>query len=529
MPFRRQLENPSLNEAFDSIRSDYAASRQSRYRRRRTGVLAMGSHADWHYRVEADYLRLMEYARDFDRNDMVIGQMVSRAVENTLQEGIHPDPQTGDDGLDDELKSRWTNWADDPEQCDLEGEKTFNEQAWLAQRHLFVDGDITAIATRDGALQWMEGHRLRTPRNTAKNVVHGILLDDRRRRLEYWFTKEDISPNVALNKVGETAPVPVRDADGYKQVFQVYHPKRMTQTRGVTVFAPVFDPVGMFEDINFAKLVQQQVVSCFGIIRTLDAMAPDDDPQPTGEVIPSINGDGSSLTVQGIAPGMQIRGKPGEKIEAFSANVPNAEYFQHATLIVRIIGINLGLPLSLAMMDTSNTVFHGYRGEIEMAKMGFRSNQRALIRRLHLPVYRWKVRQWGADDPAIAAAFKRTDVDVLGVKWHRPSWPYIDPQKDAAADLLRQRNCLASPRKIQAERGREWSDVFTETVDDNFDAISYARKRALEMNGQFKDETPVEWRELLSLPTPDGVTVKLTGEDNSAGSPAPATNQGGGK
>lgn len=529
MANRRPIENPSLNEAFDSIRSDYSAAKQSRYRRRRTGILSVGSHADWHYRVEADYLRLMEYARDFDRNDMVIGQMVSRAVENTLQEGIHADPNTGDEALDDDLKARWIEWSEDPELCDIEGEKTFHEQASLALRHEFVDGDISALATRGGSLQWMEGHRLRTPRNTGKNVVHGILLDDRRRRLEYWFTKEDISPSVALNKVGETQPVPVRDSDGFKQVFHVYHPKRMTQTRGVTVFAPIFDPAGMFEDINFAKLVQQQVVSCFGIIENADPMSPAADDQATGEVIPTVSDDGSSLTVQGIAPGMRIRSRPGVKLEAFSANVPNAEYFQHVTLIVRIIGINLGLPLSIAMMDTSNTVFHGYRGEIEMAKMGFRSNQRALIRRLHLPVYRWKVRQWGADDPAIAAAFKRTDVDMFGVKWHRPAWPYIDPQKDQASDLIATRNCLNSPRRVQADRGRDWDVIYPEIIDDNYDAIFRARERAVEMNGHFTDNTPVHWRELLSLPTPDGVTMKLTGEDNSEGAPAPPPGKGGGK
>jgi hypothetical protein len=65
---------------------------------------------------------------------------------------------------------------------------------------------------------------------------------------------------------------------------------------------------------------------------------------------------------------------------------------------------------------------------------------------------------------------------------------------------------------LHAERGRDWADISTEIVEDNAMAISKAKLGAEKLNKNIKDGQPVHWRELLSLPTPDGVKVQLTGD-----------------
>jgi len=513
-------KNPTTAEAFQGLRADYQATKSSQYRRRRSGLIATGANADWHYRVEADYLRLMEACRDMDRNDVLIGQAVDRAVTNTIQDGMLPDPSTTDRGVNREISARWENWSEDPEQCDIQGELTFHDLENLIYRETLVDGDIISLPRREGCLQTFEAHRLRTPTNTKKNVVHGVLLDDNRKRLEYWFTKDDIPPYQALNNVGETVSVPVRDKDGYRQVFHVRNPKRVTQTRGIGALVPTFDCAGMFEDINFAKLVQQQVVSCFAVFRKRDAsFSMPDGTQPTGEKTVQNLPDGSTRTLRGIAPGMEIEGMPGETLEGFSPNVPNAEFFDHCRLILTLIGINLGLPLVLMLLDASETNFSGFRGAVDQARLGFRRNQRWLINGFHRPCYQWKVRQWLADDAALRSAAGKLGDKIFAHTWRRPSWPYIEPLKDASTDLLRVRNALISPRRLHAERGREWSHVCREIVEDNAMAIIRAKRMAAKINLKYTDDQPVHWREVLSLPTPDGVQVSLAPESaNGAGS-----------
>lgn len=505
----RRPSTNSIQGLYDSLRSDYAAAKASRFRRRRTGIASGGSGADYHYRNEGDYLRLIEQARDMDRNDAAVGPVINQAVNCTLQCGFTLEPRTGDRKLDADLYYRWEDWAEDPEKCDIQAEHTFDDLTALAFRDQLVAGDDIALFTDTGALQLIEGHRVRTPSGTKRNVVHGVLLDDHRRRIQYWVTKDDIEPSTPLRRVSDVQAYDTRDAEGNRQIAHLYNPKRVTQTRGVTALAPIFDVLGMFEDLNFAKLVQAQIVSCIAIFRMRTEQGPPGDMQ-LGEAVEEQRGDGSTRIVEGIAPGLEITGAPGETLEGFSPNVPNPEFFPHVKLILTLVSINLGLPLFTVLLDASDTNFSGWRGAYDQAKMGWRRNQKAIVSRWYKPIYRWKVRQWLAEDPALRNAAQRNGIDIFGHKWTPPGWPYIEPLKDASADLLRVRNGLISPRRLHAERGRDWEEVADEIVADNAYAIRRAKRMAAKLNTQFPDD-PVHWRELLSLPTPDGVQISWQG------------------
>lgn len=487
----------SLGTAFAEIKADYAAARSSRFRRRRTGLALSGGHADFHYRSEADYLRMMEEARDMDRNDLSVGGIVDRACVNTLQGGFTIDAQTPDPVLNEELEARWSEWSDDSDSCDVTGERAFADLEWLALRHMFVDGDMVALLTEEGAIELVEAHRLRTPTNTKKNVVHGVHLDSRRRRLEYWLTKDDIDPRRPLVRVGDTLPFPVRDESGERVLSHIYNPKRATQTRGVTALAPAFDTTGQLEDIFFAKLVQQQVSSCYTIFRQREAGAPPPGARgQRGAQETQTLSDGSVRTIEGIAPGMEIIGAPGETLHGFSPSVPNAEFFPHVKLMLTLVGLNLGLPLILVLMDGSETNFSGWRGAMDQAKLGFRRNQGSLSRKLHRPVWRWKVRGWASEDTALLRAWERHGALFFAHRVNCPRWPYVQPLDDAKADALRVEEYQTSPRRLQAELGGEWEEVAAEAVADRGLLIRKAIEEADSINKQFPSAA-VSWREVL--------------------------------
>lgn len=512
---KKQIVVGSPAGAFEDLRADYEAAKTSRFRRRRRGLSPTGSGADYHYRNESDYLKIMEYARDMDRNDMIVGQMVDRAVINEIQDGFTLDAQTGDAGVDGELEGHWKEWTEDKEQCDAAGEKNFHDIEYMSSRATKVDGDILALPLHEGCLELVEGHRLRTPSGTRRNVVCGVLLDERRRRLEYWLTRDDVDPLAALTRVADIKPYPARDAEGHRQVFQIYNPKRASQTRGVSALAPIFNPAGMYEDIQFAKLVQQQVVSCFAIFREMDAQGlMGIDPEALGALMAERLADGGTRTIEGLGPGMMLAGLPGEKLTGFSPNVPNQEFFSHMRMILQIVGVNLGLPLVLVLLDASETNFSGWRGAIDAARMGFRWNQTGLINNLHKPVYLWKCRQWIAEDPALARALARLGKKFFAHLWNRPKWPYIQPMQDAQAEALRVEKRLTSPRRMHAESGREWPEVANEIVEDNALIIAAAIAKAEELN-RMSPAAKVDWRELCNF--------DLKGKPAPAAAPGPGT------
>lgn len=502
---RRKRHN--LAASMDGVRADYDMSRENRFIRRRTGLAPQGGPADFHYRMEASYYNDMEKARDMDRNDSIIGQTIDRAVSNIVQDGFTLDPQTGDKSINDDLWWWWKEWAEDADQCDVSGEYTFHDFETQAMRSALLDGDSFTLGLNTGQIQFIEAHNVQTS-TKHENTILGVTRDHQRKHVKYWLRRDSID---LMGPKENAEPIDVYDRDGFRQAFHVLSNKRKTQTRGVTALAPIFSLAGMFEDIQFAKLVQQQVVSCFAVFREQEGSAATGLPgrnssygMPETEVTES-----GTRYIENIAPGMEIIGKPGEKLQGFSPNVPNSEYFNHVKLMLQMIGVNLGLPLCLVLMDGSETNFSGWRGAVDEARKGFRSNQRNLTNRFHRQLYLWRLMQRLEIDPVLRRAASKSTVDIFNHKWNAPRWAYIDPVGDAQGDQLRLQNGLTSPRRLHAERGAEWEEVADEIVEDNAYAIVAAKKSAAKINNQFPDGQPVHWRELINMPMPNGLQMTM--------------------
>lgn len=494
-----------LQATFDEIRADYDMSRHSRFIRRRSGVAPQGSGADYHYRSEAQYYRDIEQARDMDRNDGLVGILADRRVDNIVQSGFTLDPKTGDKKLDADLFQRWTDFSEDADRCDIAGEMTWKEIERQCVRSESIDGDIVVVGTEAGPFQMLESHTIQTKGKVPETFL-GVTMDKYKRRMQYHVT-EDIDE---FGTKGETRPIDVRDADGLRQLFHVYNPKRVNVTRGVTQLAPVFSYSGMLEDINFAKLVQQQVVSCFAVFRKI-ASGSDGN-------LPSVDSYGNSSSettqagtrqIEGVSPGMEVVGNPGEELTGFSPNVPNSEYFQQVKLILQIIGVNFGLPLCLVLMDGSETNFSGWRGAVDEARKGFVADQVNLVRRLNRPAYRWWLTQEIAADPSLKRASDKTKIKIFGHNWNMPTWSYIEPVADAEGDAMQLRNALTSPRRLHSARGKDWEEISEETIADNALAIQKAQRTAAKLNKAFPEGPSLTWRDLIPLPMPDGTTMAM--------------------
>jgi len=498
-------EPKNLQDAFGKIRADYDMSRASRFVRRRTGVAPQGSGPDYHYRTEVKYYQDIEQARDMDRNDGLVGVLADRRVDNIVQSGFTLDPKTGDKKLDLDLWERWEAFSNNADECDICGESTWKEIERQCVRSESIDGDIVVIGTQDGPFQMLESHAIQTS-TQIENTFLGVTTDRYKKRMQYHVQEE-------LNAFGQTSqstPIDVRNSDGMRQLFHVYNPKRVNMTRGVTQMAPIFSYSGMLEDINFAKLVQQQVVSCFAIFRKIMS--------GTNGNLPSVDGYGNSSTsttpagtrqIEGVSPGMEVVGNPGEELQGFSPNVPNSEYFQQVKLILQIIGVNFGLPLCLVLMDGSETNFSGWRGAVDEARKGFVADQVNLVRRLNRPAYKWKLSQWIADDPALKRAASKSKINIYNHNWNMPTWSYIEPVADAEGDAVQLRNALTSPRRLHAARGKDWEEISEETIADNSYAIERGMKQAEAINKKFPNGPMLTWRDLIALPMPEGQTLAL--------------------
>ena len=123
---RRQGLAGSILEQFAELKSDYEIGKASRYKRAKTGIMTLGSHADYHYRTEAAYFGAMEMAREMTRNNPLVMQGVRRLVANVVGRGFVLDSDSGDKGIDDVNGYRWAEWSQSPEACDDQQELDFH-------------------------------------------------------------------------------------------------------------------------------------------------------------------------------------------------------------------------------------------------------------------------------------------------------------------------------------------------------------------------------------------------------------------
>jgi hypothetical protein len=286
----------------------------------------------------------------------------------------------------------------------------------------------------------------------------------------------------------------------------------------------------MHDDIQFAKLVQQQVVSVIGMLRQrpLGFELPEDVQEYT-HTRTDPGGSGQIQPLKEISAGIMYTGWPGETITPFTANVPNPTFFDHAKQIQQLIAVNLNVPLIMLLLDGSETNFSGWRGALEQAKVAYRKFQRWFSEEFHSEIYRWKLRQWSTPgplaDPFLVAAAGR--VNLMSHSWIYPTWVSIQPLEDAKDRQQRQSNNQASYRRVCNEQGIDWAAEAVDIIADRSLLIDLAIAKASELNAKYpENELPVNWMHLAGVSMPERSQLSLQADLSSTEEPEPTESTG---
>ena len=501
--------------------SGYKAAKRNRLMKRLEGVLPAGSGADYHYLTEREYFGIMELGRQFDRDNPYVGAAVDRVVDNVVQRGFQYAPKSKDNGLNNELKERWEEWTTNATQCDIACESTFHDFEEFTFRETLVSGGAFLLPLEDGALQLFEYHRCKTPKTTL-NVVHGVLRNEFKKPIEYWFTKDEVETLRTIAKVSEIVKYPAWDDAGNPLVFHVYNPRRKSQSRGVSACHPVAQQSENLDDLNDANLLRAKVIACIGFIEKWQEGY---QPSPDGNV--GIDGTPTTPYPDGIAPlepGMILKAGNGLEYTPFVPNVPNPEYFEHMLSILQSIAITYKIPVEVLLLDPKRSNLASWRGSFELAKIAFRKLQKWYIRKFHEPICRWKIRQWAAADPALRRAIEKKEVKLSDLVLFRPpEWDYTEPLKDVTAEFIEIRCGLNSPRRVSAERNNDWEEVATEIVEDKEFIVRLAIQKAIAIKKDFEADgkkygvdVNVPWQVLAAMAMPDGLKINVGSNDGGS-------------
>lgn len=529
---------------FADIRAEYVAARRDSKQPPVSNRQAHGTSADRSFTDEYKYHLLAEQGNQIDESDILVGSGVDLACVNILQGGFGLDPETGDPDVDAIIKEKWgtedseEGWINEKQKCDIRGQFDFNFNAFLALRGSIFRGDIFGLPTRGGQLQLVENYRCRTPRNISRSdrdkVVFGVEVDGNRKPLRYYFTKDDIPIDRAF-LLNDAAAIEAYDRNGNPLVYHMFHPKRVTGTRGVTATAPIQRATGMHTEIQESRLEQQKALSKLLLVRSRDHgfEHPDGDTEPGVYTEPDPCRAGETIDLRDLGSLSMYTGYPGEKLDVMSGNVPTPSQIDHAMQVIQLIAVNLDMPLIMFLMDASETNFSGWRGAMDQARLKFIWRQRWLKDIWHKPIYQWKMRQWSDRrsplvDERLADAFDTLGPSLFKHRWTFPTWPYINPGEDVQVDAREIREGLNSPRRVQKRHAREWPIVANEIVDDHSLIIRKAMDEAAALNQHpfivANPEQKVGWRDLCNRSLPEGSQSNLTPIVPSTNAPEIANN-----
>jgi lambda family phage portal protein len=441
-------------------------------------------------------------ARWLVRNNGYAVNAVESWAANTVGDGIKPISKIADAARKEELQRLWHAWTDE---ADAEGLTDFYGLQRRAAREVFLAGEVFfRIRMRrpsDGLtvplqLQMLPAEMLPLEQTSlAANgnaIRQGIEFDRIGRRVAYHFFRRHPGDSTDLGLAGEIVRVPA------SEVIHVIDPVEGGQLRGVSKLAPAIVKLFLLDQYDDAELDRKKVAAMYAMFVT--------SPAPENPLALAEDEDGPAGVE--ISPGQIVRLDPGEDVTVGQPADSGGTYepFQYRTLLQ--ISAALGIPYPYIANDMVKGNFSNSRlALIEFRRRVSAWQHSVMVYQLCRPVYaRWM------DAAVLSGAlalpgYEANRVQLLTADWLPTKWDWVDPLKDANAEIASIEAGLKSRTQAIAERGYD-----AEQVDREI-AAERARERTLGLDFR-RPGSPAQG--VQAMPVNDDDSEDNVGSDDTA-------------
>jgi len=395
-------------------------------------------------------------ARWLVRNNGYANNAIESWAGNVVGTGIKPSSLISDSALKAEVQRLWLDWTDE---SDAEGFTDFYGQQRRAAREVFIAGEVflrfRPRRPEDGLvvplqIQMLPSEMLPLHRNergaNGTIIRQGIEFDRIGRRVAYHFLRRHPGDVTDPGLAGETVRVPA------SEVIHVIDPVDAGQLRGISRFAPGIVKLFLLDQYDDAELDRKKVAAMHALFITTPA------PAEPFDVAESDGADGERT--MDLQPGQVVMLEPGEEIQTSApADVGQTyEPFQYRTLLQ--VSAALGIPYAYLSNDMLKANYSNSR----LALLEFRRR----IEAYQHAVMVWQIcrRVWARwmDVAVLSGALAIPDYErhrrgYLGCAWLPPRWDWVDPLKDARAEIEQIEAGLKSRTQALAERGYDAEQV----------------------------------------------------------------------
>lgn len=388
---------------------------------------------------------LARRARGLVANNAHAASAVEAWVSALVGTGLKVQSRAPGLGLDFEA---WTDDADADELTDFYGLQA------SAVRSLVVSGESFALILADGHLRLLDPEQVdrNVTQNTANGgcIVQGIEFDAGGRRIAYHIRRDQ--PGMPFPVSYETVRVPAA------QVLHLFKRIFPGQVRGITWFAPVLLRLADYDRAMDAQLQRQLVASLFaGFIV---------DPKSTVE---NFDGTPNGLNLQvSLEPGtLNVLGA-GQDIRFSEPAGLGNEVIDFLRITRDEIAAGLGIPAHVLSGDLTQANYSSLRaGLVEWRRRVEVLQHGMIVFQFCRPVWRnWLLLRALSGAKGMDGYFENPAA-YEAARWITPRFDWIDPLKDAEAEIAAIGAGLMSRRQAVAARGEDIERLDQEIADDN--------------------------------------------------------------
>ena len=448
--------------AFDVASRAYSGAARDR---NKAGWTSTNASADAEIAVGGRLLR--SRMRDLVRNNPHATRAVAVWEAALVGDGIEPRIK------DARVKEAWARWA---KVCDADGQLPFIGLEALAAREMVEAGEVlirrrwrrrTDRIPGNMQIQVLEADHLDTDKigetPAGGVIVNGVEFDKIGRRVAYWLFPEHPGSNATISRTSiSSRRVPAED------VIHLYR-KLRTQVRGVPWGHSVMTRLRDLDEYENAELIRKKIEAC--MVGVLVETGEDDVgigiPIEGQEKVPPGVYDRDGVQVDRFEPGMFAVARGGKDIK-FNQPAATGSYEAYRRASIHTIAAGFGLPFEVLSGDLSMVNYSSIRaGIVEWRRQVEQLQWQLLIPTLCDRVFAWFVEAHALDNALPADTPRAPDA------WATPKFEWVDPLKDASAELLAMRSGIRSWDDVVASTGRDPDEVMEEIAAraKQFDAL----------------------------------------------------------
>ena len=415
------------------------------------GLSFSSASGDRHLKIHRT--KLIAQSRDFLRNNGLYKGMISQAVNYMIATGFHLQMTSRSRSYNEKVEKLWKSFWKRPE---IRGILSGRMVERMVCRELIVAGDALAVKTDKSLIQLIEAEQI-----TNGSGSDGIEKDANGTPSGYF-----IAP---YGTTGRTVKPSRYDP---KSVIFITNPDRPSSTRGVPVLQASFPNLHRVNDIADSEALAWQILSRLAISITRQGSS--ESAYLESKADPDLDGtdtEGELATrLIDLGTALVFNGEVGDEVKGIDRNIPAQNFPESIRTFLRMIGLPLGMPIELVLLDWTKSNYSQTRAVLEHAYQTFIGYQALLEDFFHDEVLKWKISHW------IESKEIKERNDGLDHNWIKPTFPWIDQLKEAQAHGAKIDRSFTTHSHVCKSLGIDRDEIISSREQEIRDAIDRSKK-----------------------------------------------------